>query len=80
MPVTEAEQYVEELIAPKSKDAVIPTEIFRAMRIPVVRDVRIFVNTLSKAVDTIRRSGLDARSAETETEDYIEYTVYIPKR
>ncbi len=79
LPIIEAEKYIDDLVAPKSKDSLTP-EVFRAMRIPVVRDLRIYLNTLTKAVDTIRRSGLDARSAETETEDYIEYTVYIPKR
>ncbi len=78
MTASEAEQYVDGLVAPK-KEAISP-QLIQAMRIPVVRDLRIYLNTLTKAVDTIRRSGLDARSAETETEDYIEYTVYIPKR
>ena len=45
----------------------------------VVKDVRIFVNTISRAVDTMRMSGIDAVSNKEETEDYIEYTVKIPK-
>ena len=45
----------------------------------VVKDVRIFVNTISRAVDTMRMSGIDAVSKKEETEDYIEYTVKIPK-
>lgn len=45
----------------------------------IVRDVRIFVNTISKAVDTMRLSGIDAVAKKSETEDYIEYTVKIPK-
>ena len=71
MTASEAEAFVDGKVAPPPPPAPI--------RIPLVRDVRIFVNTLSRAVDTIRRSGLDARSAETETEDYIEYTVILPK-
>ena len=77
MTVVEAEDYVTELLDKLSGQA---PPAPRSMRIPVIGDVRIFVNTLSKAVDSIRRSGLDARSAETETEDYIEYTVIIPKK
>lgn len=46
----------------------------------VVRDVRIFVNTINKAVDTMRLSGINAVSKKLETEEYIEYTVQIPKR
>ncbi|MEG0546405.1 MAG: ParB/RepB/Spo0J family partition protein [Oscillospiraceae bacterium] len=44
-----------------------------------IRDVRIFINTLNHAVDTIRRAGVDADAARSETEEYIEYVVRIPK-
>lgn len=44
-----------------------------------VKDVRIFVNTINKAVDTMRLSGINAISRRSETDDYIEYTVKIPK-
>ena len=43
------------------------------------KDVRIFINTLNNAVDTIRRAGVDADSVKTETDEYIEYIVRIPK-
>ena len=43
------------------------------------KDVRIFVNTINHAVDTMRKAGIDADSAKSETEEYIEYTVRIPK-
>lgn len=51
-------------------------------RIPLgsIRDVRLFVNTLNHAVDTIRRAGIDADSVKSETEEYIEYVVRIPKQ
>lgn len=45
----------------------------------IIKDVRIFVNTINKAVDTMRMSGINAMSKKLETEDYIEYTVKIPK-
>ncbi len=45
----------------------------------IVRDVRIFVNTITKAVDTMRLSGINAVAKKSETEEYIEYTVKIPK-
>ena len=43
-----------------------------------IRDVRLFINTLNHAVDTIRRAGVDADAARSETEEYIEYVVRIP--
>ena len=44
-----------------------------------IRDVRLFINTLNHAVDAIRRAGVDADAARSETEEYIEYVVRIPK-
>ena len=45
----------------------------------IVRDVRIFVNTINKAVDTMRLSGINAVAKKLETDNYIEYSVKIPK-
>ena len=44
-----------------------------------IRDVRLFINTLNHAVVTIRRAGVEADAARSETEEYIEYVVRIPK-
>lgn len=44
-----------------------------------IRDVRLFINTLNHAVDIIRRAGVEADAARSETEEYIEYVVRIPK-
>lgn len=76
--VAEAEQLVEETVNPKPEPEPEPSPP-PARRLTLIHDYRIYVNTLAKAVDTIRRSGLDARSAETETDEYIEYRVIIPK-
>ena len=43
------------------------------------RDVRIFLNTIGHAIDTMRRSGIEADSEKTEDENFITYTVRIPK-
>ena len=43
------------------------------------KDVRIFVNTINHAVDTMREAGIRAESLRTETQDSIEFTVRIPK-
>lgn len=44
-----------------------------------IRDIRVFINTLNHAVDAIRRAGIDADAAKSETEEYVEYVVRIPK-
>lgn len=45
----------------------------------IIKDVRIFMNTITKAVDTMRLSGIDAFTAQKETDEYIECVVRIPK-
>lgn len=45
----------------------------------VIKDVRIFVNTINKAIDTMRLAGIDAQSDKTDTDSFIEYTIRIPK-
>lgn len=45
----------------------------------VIKDVRIFINTLTKAFDTMKLSGVNAISNKIESDEYIEYSVKIPK-
>lgn len=47
--------------------------------VKIFKDVRIFVNTVNKAIETMRSAGIDAKSNKTETDDYIEFYVKIPK-
>ena len=44
----------------------------------MVRDVRIFVNTVSHAVDMMKNSGIPASMERSETGEYIQYVVRIP--
>lgn len=48
-------------------------------RSPIFRDLRLFVNTINHAVDTMRRSGVNARADKQESERFIEYHIVIPK-
>ncbi|MDP4152703.1 MAG: nucleoid occlusion protein [Bacillota bacterium] len=43
------------------------------------RDVRIFVNTINHAVAVMKQSGINAQSSKSESDDYIEYRIKIPK-
>ena len=52
------------------------TRIYRC----VVRDVRLFVNTINRAVDTMLCAGINAQASKSESEEYIEYIVKIPKQ
>nr|WP_294671910.1 ParB/RepB/Spo0J family partition protein [uncultured Ruminococcus sp.] len=76
--VKETEKYISSLLDNKKVQPLHNNNNNNDKKI-VVKDVRIFVNTISRAVDTMRMSGIDAVSNKEETEDYIEYTVKIPK-
>lgn len=43
------------------------------------KDMRIFINTLNHAVDTIRKAGIEADTAKSETDEYFEYVIRISK-
>ena len=47
---------------------------------PLIRDVRVFFNTVNHAIDVMRRGGIPAESTRREEGDYIEYVVRIPKK
>ena len=68
--VQESERMIEQMLSRNSKTRT---------NLRGLRDVRLFINTLNHAVDTIRRAGVDADTARSETEEYIEYIVRIPK-
>lgn len=46
----------------------------------IVKDVRIFFNTVAHAIETMRQSGIAAEAEQVVTDDYIQYTVRIPKK
>ncbi len=45
----------------------------------VIKDIRIFINTINKAVETMKQAGIDAVCKKRDSGDYIEYTLKIPK-
>ena len=69
--VAESEKLISQIMANDSRRRQPPVKLFK--------DVRIFVNTLNHAVDTMRKAGIEADSAKSETDEYIEYIVRIPK-
>ena len=44
-----------------------------------LKDMRLFTNTMRHAVELMRRHGIEAKSIETEYEEYIEYVITVPK-
>lgn len=57
-----------------------PDKIKRPSHLPhTFRDIRIFSNTIRKAVELMNKSGVNATTKRKESEEYIEYTIKIPK-
>ena len=56
----------EEAVPPKRK------------RQPIIRDVRVFVNTVKKAVRVMKESGIPVRCDRKDENDHIEYIIRIP--
>lgn len=71
--VSETEGYIEKLLSEKR------TLNEPAKRPPVTKDVRIFLNTINRAVSVMVDSGIKAESSRVEFEDYYEYVIKIPK-
>lgn len=69
--VRQTDEYILRLIAGEAENA--------RKRTFIIKDVRIFLNTISHAVKTMRLSGIEAQSLKSETDDYIECIVRIPK-
>ena len=69
--VSESESLVEQMLR---KNEAPKRQILKGFK-----DIRIFINTLNNAVDAIRKAGIDADSVKTETDEYVEYIVRIPK-
>jgi ParB family chromosome partitioning protein len=69
--VTESERLINDVLRRK-----------KAKKRPQMRaykDMRIFINTLNHAVDVIRKAGIEADTAKSETDEYFEYVIRISK-
>lgn len=71
--VAETDRLIDSILAP-------PPEPPTAPRCTaVVTDLRIFTNSFLRMIDTMRKSGVNAKTAKTETDEFVEYTVRIKK-
>lgn len=73
--VEKSEELVSELLSRGQK----PVNGGEVKNVRVFTDVRVFSNTIKQAIDMMKRSGIAAESEKTENENYIEYTIKIPK-
>ncbi len=45
-----------------------------------IRDIKLFCNTIDKAVDTIKRAGIPVSTSRTDAPDHTEITISIPRK
>ena len=72
--VAQAEQYIERRLA--ALQATPPA----GRRTFILKDVRLFLNSVDHGLRLIREAGLDAQSGREDTEDAIVLTIRIPKQ
>ncbi len=71
MNVSQTEKYIAQLMGKETK----PKE----KGLFVVKDLKIFLNTIDKALETMKLSGIQANTQMQENEDEVVYTIHIPK-
>lgn len=69
--VAATDAYIDALLSPPAKPPRKPTYI--------IKDVRLFLNTVKRGLSLMKTAGVDARCAQEETEHAILLTIEIPK-
>ena len=71
--VAQTEAYIESLLQKKAAPP-------RRAQGFIIKDVRLFLNSINHSMEIMRRSGVDARCGREETDSEITLTIRIPKR
>lgn len=74
--VKETEKLIQDLIRKDERN----DESYSLQRKVVIKDLRIFLNTIRQAVNIIRRAGLNPQVNEVEDEDFLEIRIRLPKK
>ena len=77
MTVAAAEAYIDAMLA--AEEAPPPPEKPERRRTFVLKDVRVFLNTLTRGVDLMKQGGIGADMKREETENALILTISIPK-
>ena len=72
--VAQAEQYIEQ------RRSVLQSTPPKRRRTFILKDVRLFLNSLDRGLRMVREAGVDARTERQETEDAILLTIRLPKQ
>jgi ParB family chromosome partitioning protein len=72
--VEKTEEYIDRLIQ-AGPIAILPKRKAK----PLIKDIRFFFNTVNRAVDLIKQSGIEAVCGREELEDSYKITILVPK-
>ncbi|MBR3966688.1 MAG: ParB/RepB/Spo0J family partition protein [Clostridia bacterium] len=75
--VSATEAYVDKLL--EEKECIIEKS---GKKIPIIKDIRLFYNTLDRAIDIVKNAGIDISSKKKEDEDgiLIEISILNPRK
>lgn len=73
--VAKTEEYIEALLEKQRRQ-----EPKKGIRKLIVRDVRLFINSVNHNLDLIRSAGIRAEASQEETDSEIVLTIRLPKR
>ncbi|MEG2191825.1 MAG: ParB/RepB/Spo0J family partition protein [Oscillospiraceae bacterium] len=69
--VTKTDKYINSLLNPKQRT--------KQNTIISIKDIRLFTNTISKAVKLMQLAGFDTHYQQQEEGEYIKYSIIVPK-
>lgn len=75
MNVANTEQYIERVLNEEKQKAEIEKSLSKPKMKPVIKDIRLFFNSVDHAVETVKSAGIDISSTREECED--EYVIEI---
>lgn len=78
--VSATDAYVEQLLTAEPEPEAAPAELEpEKKRTFILKDVRVFLNTISRSLDLMKQGGIDAGMEREETEDALILRISIPK-
>ena len=81
MTVRQTEETIEMLLQTScGKDGQNEKNDKKSQRRFVIKDFRIFMNSIKQVVNTIKSTGVNASIEENDQEDYLEVTIRLPKK
>lgn len=82
MNVSRTEEYIEDIICAKSRMAERESKPKGSdqKRKLVIRDIRLFYNSIDHAVDVIKKSGIPVESTRKEVEEGVLISILLPKK